>query len=106
EGGGLGGGPVVAVDQTLADGLAALIDQADRRALAGQPDGYDLGLAPKLTGQAGQCSDGGGTPTPGILLRPAGSRRGCGVAATDLEESLALDTEGGGARPGGADVDG
>ena len=76
----LGRRPVVAVDQAGRDGLAAPVDEDDRRALAGQPDRPDVRgpAAPAVDApdEVAERADRRRAPRPAVLLGPA---RSCGA---------------------------
>ena len=103
--------PVVAVDQPRRDGLAAAVDEDDRRALAGEAHCQDLVGPPEAAScqaidEVGQRADRGRPPGAPVLLGPALARRAGRVAAAGLEQPPAVEVEGRRAGPGRADIDG
>src|SRR6185312_6324555 len=104
---GLGGGPVVAVEEARTNGLAAGVEGRDRGALAGEPNrlhapGHDL-IRPRQLRERGQRRL---TPAARVLLGAARPRRLGRIGTTRLVTHAAVEVDSGSTRARGADVDG
>ena len=101
---GLGGRPVVAVDQARRDRPMRGVKEDDGRALPGQSDRQDSSPWPEAHDELAQRRQTGRPPPQGVLFGPAGSWRIGGVAPPHLEPPPAIEIERDGPRAGRPDI--